>query len=355
MTGFSVLITLTMLSMLLFARRIAYAGESDASAVRRRSSIRHEDIQPRVLAFYYPWYGTQTFTGKWRHYNDIDTESKTIGSSSHYPAIGPYDSHDPEAVAYHVELAERAGIDGFIVSWWGKGDFSDEAMPVILDESQKKGREVTIYYEQVPEQKPDQAVDEFVYILDKYGSHPAYQKVHEKPVIFVYGRALGQLDIVTWASVIAETERRYTPGLMAIADRLDRPAARIFDGIHTYNFAGAAAGRSPGSVTQMMRRRYSEAVKAAEEFKRISCLTIIPGYDDTRVRTPGLVVERHDGKLYQQMWEMVTALAPHSVLITSFNEWHEGSEIEPSTEYGEKYIELTREWSDKFENTSSSS
>jgi len=98
----------------------------------------------------------------------------------------------------------------------------------------------------------------------------------------------------------------------------------------------------------MMRRRYSDAIKIADEFKRISCLTIIPGYDDTKIRTPGLVVQRHDGKLYEQTWEMAIALKPHWVLITSFNEWHEGSEIEPSVEYGDQYIQLTRKWSDKF-------
>jgi len=46
------------------------------------------------------------------------------------------------------------------------------------------------------------------------------------------------------------------------------------------------------------------------------------------------------------------AADPHWVLVTSFNEWHEGSEVEPSLEYGSKYIELTGEFAQRFKSTS---
>ena len=34
------------------------------------------------------------------------------------------------------------------------------------------------------------------------------------------------------------------------------------------------------------------------------------------------------------------------LLVTSFNEWHEGTEVEPSTEFGDAYLRLTRELGD---------
>ncbi len=78
---------------------------------------------------------------------------------------------------------------------------------------------------------------------------------------------------------------------------------------------------------------------------------MIPGYDDTKIRTPGLAVERFDGELYRIQWEQAIVADPHWVLITSFNEWHEGSEIEPSVEYGSKYLDLTAEFAGRFKST----
>ena len=39
---------------------------------------------------------------------------------------------------------------------------------------------------------------------------------------------------------------------------------------------------------------------------------------------------------------------PDWVLITSWNEWHEGSEIEPSLEFDGKYVQLTFEFAPRF-------
>lgn len=46
----------------------------------------------QVLAFYYPWYGSQEYSGRWIHWQDVEPQKKAIGSSTHYPVIGAYDS-----------------------------------------------------------------------------------------------------------------------------------------------------------------------------------------------------------------------------------------------------------------------
>ena len=59
-------------------------------------------------------------------------------------------------------------------------------------------------------------------------------------------------------------------------------------------------------------------------------------------------VDRQDGKLYSALWEQAIADRPDWVLINSFNQWHSGTEIEPSVELGDRYIKLTAEMAARF-------
>jgi hypothetical protein len=60
------------------------------------------------------------------------------------------------------------------------------------------------------------------------------------------------------------------------------------------------------------------------------------------------VLEREEGGLYRALWEQALRDQPDWVLINSFNQWHSGTEIEPSAEYGEQYLTLTREFAARF-------
>ena len=98
-----------------------------------------------------------------------------------------------------------------------------------------------------------------------------------------------------------------------------------------------------------MGENYAQLVKTCREAGKIACATVIPGYDDSNIgRARAIVAERKNGQLYRELWDLAMQARPDWILITSFNEWHEGSEIEPSKEHGRFYVELTREYSKKF-------
>jgi hypothetical protein len=106
-------------------------------------------------------------------------------------------------------------------------------------------------------------------------------------------------------------------------------------GIHLYTTAGM------GSDIPRIAEVFLEGAAAARERNKHFVATVIPGYDDSAINSPALIVDRQDGAFYQSHWEAATNCSPGSYVICSFNEWHEGTEIEPSLEYGYEYIELT--------------
>ncbi|MBI1792153.1 MAG: glycoside hydrolase family 99-like domain-containing protein [Acidobacteria bacterium] len=305
----------------------------------------------QVLAFYYGWYGNPGTSGKWVHWKDVNEAKKDIGGSTNYPRLGPYDSHDPKVIEEHCRLAKAAGITGFIMTWWSQGDFHDQGLPLMLDTAQKHGLKIMAYFETIhppKEPTPEGAASGVLYILEKYGKHPAWLKENGKPVLFIYGRAVGQIKVDKWERALALANQRYAGGAVFIGDQISERAARIFDGIHTYNPTGKTAGKSVREIQEWARAAYPRWVKTAGD--RIACVTIIPGYDDTEVGRPAPRpnTDRHQGETYKALWKEAIAAKPDWVLITSWNEWHEGSEIEPSVENGEREWKTTRQFAPKF-------
>jgi hypothetical protein len=69
-----------------------------------------------------------------------------------------------------------------------------------------------------------------------------------------------------------------------------------------------------------------------------------PGFDNTSVHLPNLTFRaRENGMFYRRNWQEL--LANHGikkVLIETWNEWHEGSDIADSHEFGRKYLNMTK-------------
>ena len=290
-------------------------------------------IPKKVMAFYYPWYGNPRGpTGFWFHWDPYNHYASTDT-----PLLGYYDSMSDTIVQQHMEWAAEYGIDVFISSWWGIGTFEDIALELILETAFDYGIEITVYLEasgtaqNAPEEeRPDIFAGELNYILDTYGHHPSFFKKDGLPVIFIYGLPLGLIPLEDWETVLNQV----TPDAVFIADTFTPEALNIFDGYHTYN---------PVTLSEKETdRMYWTASIQAYYYGKIFAATVLPGYDDRIIRDPGIYVPREDGAYYETRWNVATANTPHWILITSWNEWHEGTEIEPSLEYGFAYLDSTK-------------
>lgn len=325
--------------------------------------------QKLVLAFYYPWYRTIEDSGycTWNfgglQYEDRDKRCAENKNTPRLPAGGLYDSLNPEVVRRHLDESRRAGIDGWVVSWWGRGDQTDAALALVLDEAGEHapGFKIAVYYEMIPgcrgwtcdemkgPEKVKAALDDFRWLHSRYFSHPSYLRADGRPVVFVYIRAMLH-GMGEWPQIIAQLRPEMELFLSADAATtfLDPLVPKVFDQVHFYNQVYELKILAPWLVD------YRGFVQRARCSGRSAAVTVIPGYDERLVPgRPGVRLERKDGKTYEQIWEKALAAEPDWVLITSFNEWYEGSEIEPSQELGETYLDLTASYAARFKGDAS--
>ena len=68
-----------------------------------------------------------------------------------------------------------------------------------------------------------------------------------------------------------------------------------------------------------------------------------PGYDGVRAGENSLSRGRRDGATYDNLWRAAIAAHPDGVTITSFNEWGEGTQIEPAANH-KGYLSYDGSW-----------
>lgn len=324
-------------------------------------------VPPRVLAFHYPWYGIPGgASGRWRHWNhprlampagrilgfhdphrEVAPGRRDLGST-HYPLAGPYDSGDAHTVRRQLALAHHAGLDGLVVSWWGRESAEARTLEGLWSPAREAGLVLAPYYEtgELWRRGAAGVIRDLEVLLDGHGLEPAWLRVGDRPVVFVY--AAHRLRPPVWDTVLAHLAgRRPRPFLVVDAPGpewlLARPGwLERFDGLHVYSPAPImAAGRD-------LRGAYARLAQAARGAGVLFAPAVSPGFDDRRIRVPGTVVARDDGATYARTWDAALAASPAWILVSTWNEWHEGSEIEPSREQGMRYLEATRHRADRF-------
>lgn len=117
-------------------------------------------------------------------------------------------------------------------------------------------------------------------------------------------------------------------------------------------FARDFAGRTPFVVREVSWNVPSAQVYAwggALGFKNPGVASLGPGYDHSAVpgREP-LIVPREGGAYFERLWNQCLRRPSQLVMIETWNEFHEGTEIAHSREYGRQYLDLNRHYADLF-------
>ncbi|XP_052243732.1 glycoprotein endo-alpha-1,2-mannosidase-like isoform X1 [Dreissena polymorpha] len=348
-----------------------------------------------VHVFYYPWYGNPEHDGKFLHWNHAIIEHwnkqealkwpkgmhsppDNVGAN-YYPLLGAYSSKDPEVVDIHMQMLRYAGIGVVVVSWYPSGDADNEGLepdslvPLLLDAAQKYSLKVALHVEPFKERDDITMREQLKYIISKYGSHPAFYRTSHKnkvnlPLIYIYDSYLIGAD--KWKNIFTEggsLSVRGTEfdaifiGLLVENKHLNHVIASGFDGVYTYF---ATNGFTYGSTWT----NWLQVKKWAESHGLLFIPSVGPGYIDTEIRPWNAMNTRKrlGGKYYSESVQNALAVHPDIISITSFNEWHEGTQIEPairksflSRSYEDYepqgpmfYLNATRNWVDTFRRAS---
>ena len=129
---------------------------------------------------------------------------------------------------------------------------------------------------------------------------------------------------------------------VASAQALDEIAARraLFDALHIYSIQFETDGWWVGFGVRA--RRWMSRWVRAQDGLAVTTATVLPGYDDRRLddRTGNRpTTPRREGRTFRLMLEAARAARPDWILIVSWNEWFEATEIEPSLENGARELE----------------
>jgi hypothetical protein len=251
---------------------------------------------PIRAAFYYPWF-PETWGG-------------SPNPFSHYtPTLGFYDSSSATVIRSHVASMLSGGIEAGIASWWGQGSKTDTRIPALLSNTADPFR-WALYYEPEGTSDPSstQINSDLSYISSHYGSNRAYLRVGGKPVLFVYG---GGNDACAMAQrwISANAGRFYL-------------VLKVFGGYRT-------CASQPNSWHQ-----YAPAVRSDAQLPY--SYSVSPGF---------FKANESSARLARSLPAFTTAAAAMAAsgaqwqLVTTFNEWGEGSSIEPSTTWGTSYLQ----------------
>ncbi|CBY15972.1 unnamed protein product [Oikopleura dioica] len=325
------------------------------------------NLNEAVHAFYYPWYASAEVDGQWAHWNHpvlphwiarVNAQCKGCKSlwkmecSTYYPTLGPYSSADPKVIDQHLRWVAEAGIGTLVVSFFAKGRTDDNGLPF--------EHVVQLLFERAPTYKAASIADDIRSTVSTYAKHPSAAKIDGKLIFYLYDSY--QVQSSDWARVIpAVNDIAYTIGLLVEFGHLEHVIASRFSAAYSYF---AAIDFSFGCTPKNWKRIVSTLSKNKVEF----IPSVGPGYDDTSIRpwNKQNSKSRADGEYYSKYWDEAIKLKPKIISITSFNEWHEGTQIEPAIEksiansraFGDsaypsysnpmQYLELTARYSSLF-------
>jgi Glycosyl hydrolase family 99 len=252
--------------------------------------------------FYYPWYSTPVRDGGWAHWY-VEHDGLPVLSTPYLPTRGLYSSSNVKVVTGQMREIAATGVGTVIVSWWGFGSLENDRLAVVEEAARRAGLQVAIHVEPYRGRTPARAAEDIARLHREQGFTDFYVYDADRDPAAEWAEALGPLEGVR---------------IFGHTTLVGRAKASAFDGLYTYDVV-----TWKGSL---FRRLCTQAHSAG----LLCAPSVGPGYDARLATRQEAVRPRNNGLTYDRMWKTALRAGPDVVTITSYNEWQEGTQIEPA-------------------------
>jgi glycoprotein endo-alpha-1,2-mannosidase len=269
-----------------------------------------------------------------------------------------YSTDEPDDLKRLMTTAKGAGLDALVMSWSGK-DFSGpdhRRMLRCLAAAHAVGFKVAALFETTVanarhrdgDADADTVLSWLTDVVDEYASQPGYLRVDGRPVVMAY--AAQRLPQAGWVDALRRL-RATGRDVLLIGEGSNNTRLGAFDGQFYY-----ASNDFPGDTIEAFDRAQSLNVRTYHLLptdtvgRRVWVATVSPGYDDTHLHDGRVarLTDRADGAYYKTQWRAAIDNRADWVVVTSWNEYLENTEIEKTRIHGDLYLRLTEWWSALF-------
>ncbi|WP_256301758.1 CARDB domain-containing protein [Haloarchaeobius salinus] len=308
-----------------------------------------------VGAQYYSWYyGDEGWAGQ---NNPVENEG-WLSDIAHSPLLGAYDSRDVEIINQHMKWSLEHGIN-----WWRLNNGAPDTRidriirNVVFDADLADQMNFTILFGFAPSQQNENGkydfndpeirsnlVSRFQHWEDTKVGHDSYLHIDNRPTMYFWDANIYTGDI-SGAFAEAKAAVDVDPYIMSGVSYTRQPAIQRhqiepFDAVLDYNSISTDEEYMERfhELTVANQRRWAMAADALD----IDFIpSISPGRDASvsqgnNSRVPP--VERDLGSFENQCTTLRKFGARGMAMVTSFNEWMENTQIEPSEEDGKAYL-----------------
>lgn len=302
------------------------------------------EAPPLVLAHLMPWYEAPPTAGWGWHWtmNHFRPGSVAEGrrpiASRFYPAIGPYDSGDEHVIEYQLLLMRLAGIDGVILDWYGHVPHLDYGLihrnsQRIVEVARRLGMKVAVCYEdrtlatleaagKLSGDREAHVAAEIDWLAQAWFPLDCYVRVAGKPLLLSFGHE--GLDDAGWGRALARagTEVAY------MGQQHLRPGA-------AGGFDWPVPKRGLEAIETFATQSRSWPARIPVAYPRFADI-----YAEAGVHASWGSIPDDDGATFRTSLAKAFAMQPPVIQLATWNDWGEGTVLEPSLEFGTRDLEL---------------